>query len=137
MLGQVGKPVCKVCSIHSQCLDRFQHTFEGYCVGQVQVIFTLLNGVDGVPSEHLTYVDWFSKFTTSDCDHWMFKLGRSLEDGGRIASIVPISTIRCSVHLFPKFGLSVPEGWSLDNVLEKCGTFYLNPFTNRHMYFIL
>ena len=129
--------MCKVCSIHSRCLDRFQHKFEGYRVGQVRVIFTLPNGVDGVPSERLAYVDWFSKFTTPDRDHRMFKLGRSLEDGGRIASIVPISTIRRSVHLFPKFGSSVPEGWSSDNVLEKCGTFYLNPFTDRHMYFIL
>ena len=111
--------------------------FEGYRVGQVLVIFALPNGVDGVPSEHLAYVDWFSKFTRPDRDHQMFKLSRSLEDSKRIASIVPISTIRRSVHLFPKFGSSVPEGWSSDNMLKKCGTFYLNLFTDRHMYFIL
>jgi len=93
--------------------------------------------MDGIPPGPLAYIEWFSKFTTPDHDHRMFKLNRSLEDGERVASIVPISTIRRSVHLFPKFGPVVPEGWSSDNVLEKCAAFYLNPFTDRHMYFIL
>ena len=111
--------------------------FKGYRVGQVQVIFKLPGNVDGISPESLAYIEWFSKFTTPERDHQMFKLSRSLEDGERIASIVPISTVRCSAHLFPKFGAAVPEGWSSDNVLEKCTTFYLNPFTDRHMYFIL
>ena len=111
--------------------------FEGYRVGQVRVIFTLPDSLDVISSERLAYIEWFSKFTAPDSNHRMFKLNRSLEDGERIASIVPISSIRRSVHLFPKFGPSVPEGWSSDNVLEKCATFYLNPFTDRHMYFIL
>ena len=106
-------------------------------MGQVRVIFTLPESVDGVPSEHLAYIEWFSKFTTPNYDHRMLKLSRSLEDGERVASIVPVSTIRRSVHLFPKFGSVVPEGWSANSVLEKCTTFYLNSFTDRHMYFIL
>ena len=111
--------------------------FEGYRVGQVRVIFTLPDSVDGVPSEHLAYIEWFSTFTTASDDHGMFRLNRCLEDGERVASIVPVSKIRRSVHFFPKFGPAVPEGWSANNVLEKCTTFYLNPFTDRHMYFIL
>lgn len=110
---------------------------EGYRVGQVRVIFTLPDVLGGIPSERLAYVEWFSKFAAPDNNHGMFKLNRSLEDGERVASIAPISTIRRSAHLFPKFGPLVPEGWSSDNVLEKCATFYLNPFTDRHTYFIL
>jgi hypothetical protein len=106
-------------------------------VGQVRVIFSLPGRADERPSEHLAYIEWFSKFTVPDDDHGMFKLNRSLEDGERVASIIPVSTIRRSVHLFPKFGPVVPKGWSANNVLEKCATFYLNPFTDRHMYFIL
>ena len=106
-------------------------------MGQIRVIFTLPDSVDGVPPERLAYVEWFSPFTLPDDDHRMFKLNRSLEGGERVASIIPISTIRRSAHLFPKFGPSVPEGWSSENVLEKCTTFYLNSFTDRHMYFIL
>ena len=106
-------------------------------MGQVRVIFTLPRRMDGNSSEHLAYIEWFSKFTAPDDDHGMFKLNRSLEDGERVASIVPVSIIRRSVHLFPKFGPVVPEGWSANNVLERCATFYLNPFADRHMYFIL
>ena len=111
--------------------------FEGYYVGQVRVIFSLPNSTDGTSPQHLAYIEWFTKFTAPDRDHQMFKLNRSLENGERVASIIPISTIRRSVHLFPKFGPVVPEGWTSDNVLEKCPAFYLNPFTDRHMYFIL
>ena len=101
------------------------------------MIFALPDSLDGVPSDQLAYVEWFSKFTAPDDNHGMFKLSRSLEDGDRVANIVPVSTIRRSAHLFPKFGPSVPEEWPSETVLEKCTTFYLNPFTDRHMYFIL
>jgi hypothetical protein len=67
----------------------------------------------------------------------MYKISRSLEDRGRVASVVPISTIVRSAHLFPKFGQAVPGEWTSNNVLKKCSTFYLNPFTDRHMYYIL
>jgi hypothetical protein len=110
---------------------------EGYRVGQVCVVFTLPENKNGGPSERLAYVEWFSKFSTPDPDHQMYKISRSLENGGPVASIVPVSTIRRSIHLFPKFGPAVPNHWTSDNVLQKCSTFYLNPFTDRHMYYIL
>jgi hypothetical protein len=95
--------------------------------------------VDGTqdPTERLAYVEWFSKFTLPESDHGMHKLKRSVQAGGRVASIIPVSSIRRSVHLFPKFGQEVPEDWTSDNVLEWCSTFYLNPFVDRNMYFIL
>ena len=89
------------------------------------------------PSERLAYVEWFSVFTSPESDHGMHKLKRSMKGGERVASIIPVSSIRRSVHLFPKFGREVPEDWTSDNVLEKCGTLYLNPFADRHMYFTL
>ena len=109
----------------------------GYRVGQIRVVFSLPRAEAQVPSEHLAYVEWFTKFTFPENDHGMHKLKRSMEGGEHVASIIPVSSIRCSVHLFPKFGQVVPEDWTSDNVLEKCSTFYLNPFTNRNMYFIL
>jgi len=109
----------------------------GYRVGQIRVVFSLPEDGTQAPPERLTYVEWFSKFTSPESDHGMHKLKRSVESGDRVASIIPISSIRRSVHLFPKFDKVVPEGWTSDNVLEKCSTFYLNPFTDRNMYFIL
>ena len=111
---------------------------KGYRVGQVRVVFALPGGPgDNRTPERLAYVEWFSNFTTPDPHHEMYKINRSLEDGQRVASVVPISTIKRSVHFFPRFGSAVPDSWTVDNVLEKCSTFYLNPFTDRHMYYIL
>jgi len=101
------------------------------------VVFSLPGGEAHAPPERLAYVEWFSEFTSPESNHGMHKLKRSMQDGARVASIVPVSSIRRSVHLFPKFDRVVPADWNSDNVLEKCSTFYLNPFVDRNMYFIL
>lgn len=106
-------------------------------MGQIRVLFSLPADEAGVPSERLAYVEWFSEFTLPESDHGMHKVKRSVQDGERVASVVPISFIRRSVHLFPKFGREIPEGWTSNNVLERCSTFYLNPFVDRNMYFML
>ena len=101
------------------------------------MVFSLPRGEAQGPSERLAYVEWFSKFTTPASNHGMHKLKRSAQSGERVASIIPVSSIRRSAHLFPKFGQVVPEDWTSENVLEKCSVFYLNPFSDRNMYFIL
>ena len=89
------------------------------------------------PPEHLAYVEWFSKFSTPESNHQMYRVKHSIQNGERVASVIPVSSIRRSVHLFPKFGRVVPDDWTSENVLEKCSTFYLNPFVDRNMYFII
>lgn len=89
------------------------------------------------PSDRLAYVELFSKFTLPENDHGMHKLSRSMESGEHVASIIPVSSIRRSAHIFPKFGRVIPDDWTSNNVLEKCSSFYLNPFADRNMYFIL
>ena len=96
------------------------------------MIFALPGAVD----EHLAYVEWFSMFSGLDPDHGMQRLTRTFDGEDRVASIIPVSWIKRSVHLFPKFGPKVPEHWTSANVLEKCTTFYLNQFSDRHMYYI-
>jgi hypothetical protein len=98
-------------------------------VGQIRVAFSLpAKDAAEAPSEWLAYIEWFSMFTSPESDHGMHKIKRSMEGGGRVASTIPVSSIQRSVHLFPKFGQEVLEDWTLDNVLEKCSAFYLNPF---------
>jgi hypothetical protein len=108
----------------------------GYRVGQVRVVFSLPANETQTPSERLAYIKWFSKFTFPENNHGMHKLKHSVQDSDRVASIIPVSSIRRSAHLFPKFGRVVPEDWTSENVLEKCNTFYLNPFVDMNMYFI-
>ncbi|KAJ7703809.1 hypothetical protein B0H14DRAFT_3099824 [Mycena olivaceomarginata] len=114
----------------------------GYRVAQVRVVFSLTaRHIEGLfppghyPPKHLAYVEWFSAFTAQpEAPHLMYKLTRSLKDGERLASIIPLENIRRSVHLLPKFGTMAPAHWTSSNVLEECSTFYVNCFTDRHSY---
>ncbi|KAJ7722680.1 hypothetical protein B0H16DRAFT_1666226 [Mycena metata] len=115
---------------------------HGYRVAQVRVVFSLkahhLKGLlppGVVPPEHLAYVEWFSPFTPRpEPHHLMYKLKRSMKDGKRIATIVPLANLRRSVHLLPKFGPVAPPHWTSSNVLDECSTFFVNCFSDRHIY---
>lgn len=88
--------------------------------------------------KHLAYVHWFSKFQASpDPNFLMYKVTRLEEGEESVSSIIPVSQIVRSVHLFPKFGSVVPLDWTSDNVLEKCQTFYVNSFKDRSTHFSL
>jgi hypothetical protein len=116
------------------------------CVGQVRVIFSLhenksvnLFPSGQLPPRHLAYIEWFSHFQLHPDPHLkLYKISRSImADGERLASIVPVSLIQRSVHLFPKWRWNM-EGnasWTSDNGLEKCDVFYLNSFKDRHTYY--
>ena len=93
----------------------------------------MIFALPGNSDQHLSYVEWFSRFPAADPDHGMLRLNRTQDGEDRVASIVPVSSIRRSVHLFPKFGPTVPEDWTSANVLEKCTVLY----SDRHMYHLL
>lgn len=111
-------------------------------VGQVRMIFSLpekslrelFPSAVQVP-RHLVYIEWFSKFAASpDPRHQMYKV-RRLTGDARIASIVPLTLVERSVHLFPKWGGAVPATWTSTNVLDECSTFYLNRTKDPHSYY--
>ncbi|KAJ7705815.1 hypothetical protein B0H16DRAFT_1346020 [Mycena metata] len=114
----------------------------GYRIGQVRVVFSLkphhLKGLfpPGIaPPKYLAYVEWFSPFTAHpEPHHLMYKVKRSMKEGQRIATIVPLENIRRSVHLLPKFGPVAPSHWTSSNVLDECPTFFVNCFSDRHIY---
>ncbi|KAJ6475468.1 hypothetical protein C8R45DRAFT_1102753 [Mycena sanguinolenta] len=90
---------------------------SGYRVGQVRVVFTLpphlakqILPSNIQPPKYLAYVEWFSAFKPQpERHHLMYKVSRVIKNGDRLASIIPVSNIRRSVHLLPKFGPVAPE----------------------------
>lgn len=86
--------------------------------------------------EHLVYVQWYTSFSdTPDPNNLMYKIWPLYDhSGGHIYSIVPLANIRRSIHLFPKFVPIASQEWASSNVLDLCQTFFVNDFTNRHVW---
>lgn len=91
--------------------------------------------------DRLAYVEWFRPFPANpERHHLMYKISRAYRDaaqGFREASIVPLSSIKRSLDLYPVFGPVAPREWTSDNVLEECDCFYVNPFSDSYMYYMI
>ncbi|PPQ98035.1 hypothetical protein CVT26_003097 [Gymnopilus dilepis] len=115
---------------------------RGYAVAQVRCIFSLPPSAvpalfpQGSPSDHFAYVEWFTPFTKAifDRNSQLYRIERLVVHGEQQASVIPISLIRQSVHLFPKFGPEAPVHWKSSNVLVEAKAFYVNPFSDRFQY---
>jgi len=123
----------------------FDHSFLlGMRLGRVRVIFSLpKNKLDKIfpinitPPAHLAYVEWFSKFTSNPEPYsGLYKVKKeSIDENSRNVSVVPVEMIKHGVHLYPKWGGSVPPEWTSEKVIDNCSWFFLNPFKDVHMYF--
>ena len=130
-------------AVNNQDLE--QPAVTGMRVGQVRVIFSLPESQSRIlfpsgqfPPHHLAYIEWFSRFPSHTDPHLkLYKLSRVITNGERLASIVPVSLIQRSVHLFPKWGRNAAgiALWSSETVLEQCDVFYFNSFKDRHTYY--
>ncbi|KAM6496349.1 hypothetical protein JOM56_009055 [Amanita muscaria] len=114
----------------------------GYRVGRIRVIFSIpdryhhmLFKPHVLVPQHLAYVELFTKLGSPDPNHGMFKVSPWKDhNGGRVCSIIPVANIRRSVHLIPKFGPVAPPEWTTSNVLDICPTFFVNIYTDRHLF---
>ncbi|TFK70185.1 hypothetical protein BDN72DRAFT_870442 [Pluteus cervinus] len=116
-----------------------------YRVGRVRTIFTLpddlvqeyLDDLDEVPS-HFVYVDLYSPFSADpESDHDLYKIKPETRNGSPVSRVVPVDNIGRSVHLFPKLGPVVDPEWTSSNVLDQADTFFVNPFSDRDIYYTI
>lgn len=126
------------------CTYSFLCLASGMRVGQIRVVFSvpenavrhLFHG-DIQPPQYLAYIEWFTPFTRSpEPNSKMYRVKRAAHsDGRKLASIIPLSLVKQSVHLIPKWSHRVPNEWSSDNVLNLSPSFFLNSFKEHHTYF--
>jgi hypothetical protein len=128
-----------------QAESRAQQQQSGYRLGRVRVVFSIPEqaldrmfrpGVV-VPS-HLAYVEWFTPFDDNpDPVHGLYKVKSTRTEEGHVCSVIPVTNVRRSAHLYPKFGPVAPPEWTSSNVLDLCTTFLLNSFSDKHLYRIV
>jgi hypothetical protein len=88
------------------------------------------------PKVPLVYVEWYSKHHP-DADHassGMYTIKPNVNsEGVTLGAIVPLSEIRQSCMLIPKYkDARAEDGWTSANVLDKCSSFLINNW--QHMY---
>ncbi|KAH9168125.1 hypothetical protein EDB89DRAFT_1889949 [Lactarius sanguifluus] len=121
------------------------HGNNGHRIAQLRVVFQLPKKVisdlfpfpdTSIPT-HFAYVEWFSTLSaTRDVKNLMYKVTRLMHCGRRRAAVIPVQSIIGSVHLLPRFGPITPPDWNCFTVLDRCSSFYVNPFSDRHNFLI-
>ncbi|KAF8337856.1 hypothetical protein F5887DRAFT_1077979 [Amanita rubescens] len=117
------------------------NTVHTHRVAQVRVVFTipeaaskLLFGPTVAPS-YLAYVEWFTEFRTHpEPNHGMYKVSHARRGPSRVASIICVTKISQSIHLFPLVGHTISRDLSSDTVLEEVDYFLVNPFNVSDTY---
>ncbi|KIY63769.1 hypothetical protein CYLTODRAFT_125515 [Cylindrobasidium torrendii FP15055 ss-10] len=124
---------------------------EGTRIGRIRVIFKLPvfeKGNGGIdipyppywPKEPLAYIEWYSTPHLSARmrdTHNMPSVSKPPmgSDGAPPWSIIPLSNIRQSCMLFPKFGTINRKVWDTNkSVLDTCSTFYVNNWLSLFTY---
>ncbi|KAF9058791.1 hypothetical protein BDP27DRAFT_1240267, partial [Rhodocollybia butyracea] len=123
----------------------------GCRVARLRVIFRLPNVVKrlGQRSEEdappnwpkaetpLAYVTWFSQFkSVLDSKNGMYRVQPSVSasNGTPQGEIIPLSDIRQSCMLVPSSSDWEGNGWTSDNILDKCPAFFVNNFQSKYTY---
>ncbi|KZV60613.1 hypothetical protein PENSPDRAFT_694117 [Peniophora sp. CONT] len=113
------------------------------CIAQVRLIFGFsktqrqkMFGKDEADyPKHFAYVEWFLRTPSNPGRyHGLKHVERTVIDGERVVSILPLNRVKRSVSLIPRFGQRINRSWTADNVLEECAEFYINSFSDKHIY---
>ncbi|KAJ3963831.1 hypothetical protein EV361DRAFT_874515, partial [Lentinula raphanica] len=122
------------------CAQPCRYNCDDTRIGWIRVVFSIPNNrLDtllpaNVPlPTHLAYVEWFTKFARSpEAFSDLYRVKRNvLADGKIAASILPLEWIMRSVHLFPKWGGTVPPEWTSESVLDGAPSFTVNVFKDN------
>ncbi|KZP30194.1 hypothetical protein FIBSPDRAFT_908162 [Athelia psychrophila] len=115
--------------------DGFDDSLEGLGVAQVRLVFRLPASL-GTFNHPLAYVEWFTPLRVFDTDLGMYQVSPSTRIESRRASVIPVTQIHRSCHLFPQFKKSIDPSWDTNNVLKECKTFYVSPYLRHHDFYL-
>ena len=105
----------------------------GVDVIQVRVIFKLPQEFRDYPHP-LAYVEYFQGRRIFSDVYGMWVVRQSFIQGRRKAAIIRVDSIRSSCHLLPQFSHPCDSTWTSENVLELCGSFYVNAYLSKYSF---
>jgi hypothetical protein len=122
----------------------------GMRIGRIKVIFTFPQQIIGthqqditstnLPQEPFAFIEWYTKLQTApEAHHSMYKVSKPLPyaDGCLPGAIIPLTDIRQSCQLIPKFMQAQTHGesmWKSETVLDQASTFYVNNWSGLYAY---
>lgn len=104
-------------------------------IAQVRAIFKLPREYDDLEML-LAYIEWFTPFSVPVADLGVYSIMCLTCCQRHNVAIIPVTNVEQIVHLLPKFGHCMNVHWHMDDVLEKCDTFYINCYI-YHLDFLL
>jgi hypothetical protein len=93
-------------------------------------------------SKHLAFVEYFTPFNTAQPPGTRMRQHTikttTSSKGTRVVAVVPLTDIKLSCHLTPKFDQMSDKDWaacgSKDSFLDSFSQFYFNDFSSHIMY---
>ncbi|KAG8779955.1 hypothetical protein FRC12_023654 [Ceratobasidium sp. 428] len=108
-----------------------------YRVARVRAIFEIPDRYDLYKGE-LVYVEMFNEIPPRpEAPIGLFTSTRSIQSGSRITAVFPLSKIRLTCHLAPRyrtFNIQPDEILYHSDVLQLCETFFINVFASYFWY---
>ena len=131
----------RIVALHNVSIEYSQTYWAEYRVAQVRTILSLpphlqrLRPHADEDHSHLAYIELFTPFEDRPEPYsGLYTVSRSYQNMQRKAAIIPVSSIFRSCHLVTDCGDAIEVGWKSETVLEQCEDFFLNAFSDHHMY---
>lgn len=124
-------------------------SFSGTRIGRVKLLFHLptqlkvigtfkANVPDYWPKQVQAYVEWYTSPSLSEADEKYHNMASIQKiEGDRSWSIIPLSNIRQSCMLIPRFNKHTDKSqisWTSDTVLDSASSFLVNNWTSVYSY---
>ena len=135
------------CNLHGVQVETDDENITGSSISSIDVwrcgvrtskatLALLFPDTSRPPPSHFAYIELFKPFPRApDEDSGLYRVSRSYESNGhRTSMVVPVQSLYRSVQLFPRFGPTLPDGWTSYNVLEECDNFRMNSFLDHNTY---
>ncbi|KAG8737493.1 hypothetical protein FRC10_008099 [Ceratobasidium sp. 414] len=114
-------------------MNEEEHGVHRYRPGRVRIIFELPSKLRHLYDGKLVYVEMFNEFSYRPTrPTGLFTASHSMSGGSRVCAVVPLTSIRMTCHLAPRYNDFNPDTALThhSDLLQLCKTFYFNIFAS-------